>query len=304
MSRTTRARAATALVSIASVAVLLTGCAGLRCPRVHRRLRLRPAHEGLTTFTPGTLTVGVPENLPYTQTKGSDASGLEIDVVRKLAEAECLALAFVPITYANGIPMISEQKKTDMITGGWYVTAARAEKVGFTSPTFYDSMGIISKDGIDTVTGLESVGAVGSGAGFVGGRHVRHPRRQVQDLPGHGRDEAGPPQRPDPGGPRRVRRRDRRLQGHGLQVKPAQEDDRVAITTAQPMIAFPIDKDNTALADAFSALIDGFRADGTLAELNASYDLPDSSSSPPTKRDLHPLIRPWWSAGRPHHLER
>jgi ABC-type amino acid transport substrate-binding protein len=160
--------------------------------------------------------VGVPENLPYTQTKGSDASGLEIDVVRKLAEAECLALAFVPITYANGIPMISEQKKTDMITGGWYVTAARAEKVGFTSPTFYDSMGIISKDGIDTVTGLESVGAVGSGAGFVGGRHVRHPRRQVQDLPGHGRDEAGPPQRPDPGGPRRVRRRDRRLQGHGL----------------------------------------------------------------------------------------
>lgn len=284
MPRITRARAATALVSIASVAVLLTGCAGAAAPASTVASDCTPKHEGLKTFTAGTLTVGVPENLPYTQTKGTDASGLEIDVVRKLADAECLALSFVPITYANGIPMISEQHKTDMITGGWYVTAARAEKVGFTSPTFYDSMGIISKDGIDTVTGLESVGNVGSGAGFswegdmsgiLGDKFKTYPgtAEMKQDLL-NGRIQAA-------------------LDGYavatvaykdtGFQVKPAQEDDRVAITTSQPMIAFPIDKDNKALADAFSELIDGFRADGTLAALNASYDLPDSLIVPADK---------------------
>jgi polar amino acid transport system substrate-binding protein len=87
-------------------------------------------------------------------------------------------------------------------------------------------------------------------------------------------------------------------------VKPAQEDDRVAITTAQPMIAFPIDKDNTALADAFSALIDGFRADGTLAELNASYDLPDSLIVPADKARPPSADPAVGRAGRPHHLER
>lgn len=284
MPRITRARAATALVSIASVAVLLTGCAGAAAPASTVASDCTPKHAGLKTFTAGTLTVGVPENLPYTQTKGTDASGLEIDVVRKLADAECLALAFVPITYANGIPMISEQHKTDMITGGWYVTAARAEKVGFTSPTFYDSMGIISKDGIDTVTGLESVGNVGSGAGFswegdmsgiLGDKFKTYPgtAEMKQDLL-NGRIQAA-------------------LDGYavatvaykdtGFQVKPAKEDDRVAITTSQPMIAFPIDKDNKALSDAFSELIDGFRADGTLAKLNASYDLPDSLIVPADK---------------------
>ena len=125
-----------------------------------------PVDDGLTTFTEGTLTVGVPENPPYTQTSGSSASGLEIDVVEKLAAAECLKLAYVPITYGNGIPMISEQKKTDIITGGWYVTQARAEKVGFTTPTYFDSMAIVSKEGLTTVEGLEDVGAVASGAGF------------------------------------------------------------------------------------------------------------------------------------------
>jgi len=233
-----------------------------------------PADEGLTTYTEGTLTVGVPENPPYTQTSGSDASGLEIDIVRKLAAAECLDLAFVPITYANGIPMISEQKRTDMITGGWYVTEARAEQVGFTSPTYYDSMAIISKDGIDTVDGLEGIGDVGSGAGFsweadmttvLGGNLKSYPGtvEMKQDLT-NGRIEAS-------------------LDGYAVavnayagtefKVEVAQPDPRVAITTSMPISAFPIAKENTDLAAAFSGLIDGYREDGTLAGFLEDYDL-------------------------------
>ncbi|TCL79429.1 MULTISPECIES: transporter substrate-binding domain-containing protein [unclassified Rathayibacter] len=271
---TRRLAATTALAGAAALA--LVGCSASTAATTVAD-DCTPADSGLTTHTPGTLTVGVPENPPYTQTSGSSASGLEIEIVEKLAAAECLDLAYVPITYANGIPMISEQKKTDMITGGWYVTEARAEQVGFTSPTYYDSMAIISKDGIDTVEGLEGIGAVGSGAGFsweadmsaiLGSSFSNYPGtvEMKQDLQS-GRIQAA-------------------LDGYGVakyaykdtdfQVEVAQPDDRVAITTSAPVAAFPIAKENTALSDAFSALIDQYREDGTLAGFLADYDLDES----------------------------
>lgn len=234
-----------------------------------------PAHEGLTTYTDGVLTVGVPENLPYTKTEGTDASGLEIDIIKRVAAAECLSVAFVPITYGNGIPMISEQKKTDLITGGWYVTEARAEQVGFTTATFYDAMGIVSADGASTIAELESIGDVGSGAGFsweadvsaiLGERFKTYPGtiEMKQDLV-NGRIQAA-------------------LDGYAVAVaayadtdftvEAVEADDRVAITTEQPRIAFPIAKENTDLIAAISELLDEYREDGTLAEVLADYDLP------------------------------
>ncbi|MFC6354628.1 substrate-binding periplasmic protein [Luethyella okanaganae] len=275
MARTPIARRTIHATSLTAVAVLaLAGCTSAPAAS-SGSADCTPADAGLTTYTAGTLTVGVPENLPYTQTKGSDATGLEIDVIRKLAEAECLNLAFVPITYANGIPMISEQKKTDMISGGWYVTEARAKQVGFTTPTFFDSMGIISADGASTVEELESIGPVGSGAGFsweadmskiLGDNFKTYPGtiEMKQDLL-NGRIKAA-------------------LDGYAVAVaayadtdftvEPAAADPRVAITTKMPMIAFPIAQENTDLSDAFSKLIDTYREDGTLARILADYDLP------------------------------
>lgn len=274
-TRTFPRRTATAITALSIAGLALVGCAASAGSTVDASCE--PAHEGLTTYTDGTLTVGVPENLPYTQTKGTDAAGLEIDIVKKIATAECLNIAFVPITYANGIPMISEQKKADMITGGWYVTEARAEQVGFTAPTYYDSMGIISKDGIDTVNDLESVGDVGSVAGFsweadmsavLGDRLKTYPGtvETKQDLVS-GRIQAA-------------------LDGYAVAtvayagtdftVEPAEADERIGITTSMPIIAFPIAKENTALADAISAHIDEFREDGTLESVLGDYDLPAS----------------------------
>ncbi|WP_448808901.1 substrate-binding periplasmic protein [Agromyces bauzanensis] len=266
--------AVSAATALGLAAIALTGCATSAAGSSVAD-DCTPAHEGLTTYTDGVLTVGVPENLPYTKTEGTDASGLEIEVIKKIAEAECLDVAFVPITYANGIPMISEQKKTDLITGGWYVTEARAEQVGFTTATFYDAMGIISADGASTIDALESIGDVGSGAGFsweadvsaiLGDHFKTYPgtMEMKQDLV-NGRIQAA-------------------LDGYAVAVaayadtdftvEVVEPDERVAITTEQPRIAFPIAKENTALNAAISELIDTYREDGTLAEVLAAYDLP------------------------------
>lgn len=275
MTPITLRRSARVLALLTASGLALAGCASA-APASSVASDCAPADEGLTTFTPGTLTVGVPENPPYTQTDGSGgASGIEIDVIEKLAAAECLALSYVPITYANGIPMITEQKKTDIITGGWYVTPTRAEQVGFTTPTMYDTMGVVSKDAIDTVDALESVGTVGTGTGFswneelaplLGSKLQQYPGtvEMKQDLVA-GRIQAA-------------------LDGYAVavaayadtdyKVEPIQADPRVSITQTKPLIAFPVSKDNTALSDALSALIDQYRTDGTLADLLKQYDLP------------------------------
>jgi polar amino acid transport system substrate-binding protein len=274
-SSSTRARNIRVAAVFGVAALALVGCSSTSASPSAVAADCSPEHDGLTTFTEGTLTVGVPENPPYTKTEGSSASGLEIGVIEKLAAAECLDVAYVPITYANGIPMISEQKRTDIATGGWYVTEARAEQVGFTTPTFFDTMGIVSKDGATTVEELTEIGAVGTGTGFswqddmtkvLGSKLTLYPGtvEMKQDL------ESGRIQAMLDGYAVAVEA----FKGTDWKVEPAAEDSRIAITTDMPKIAFPVSKDNRKLSDAFSELIDGYREDGTLADLLAEYDLP------------------------------
>lgn len=266
-----RASAGAALIA----SLMLTGCASTTADSGSSVAEdCTPAHEGLTTFTEGTLTVGVPENLPYSGTEGTDATGTDVDLLKTIAAAECLDIAFVSITYANGIAMITEQHKADIITGGWYVTEERAEQVGFTSPTQYDTMGIVSADGISTVDELTEVGEVGSGVGFsweadasalLGDNYNSYAGtvEMKQDLE-NGRIQAA-------------------LDGYAVAVvayadtdfivEPSESDPRIAITEDKPIIAYPIDPDNADLSDAISELIDTYREDGTLEELLDEYDL-------------------------------
>ncbi|MGO1183919.1 MAG: substrate-binding periplasmic protein [Micrococcaceae bacterium] len=263
----------TATVGIASL--LLVGCSA-DAGTTDGASDCTPATEGLTTINAGTLTVGVPENMPYTKNEDSDADGFEIDLLRAIAEEECLNLQFEVITYANGIPMITAQRSVDMISGGWYITPERAQQVDFTSPTFYDSMAIISEDGATTVDKLEDMSAVGSVAGFswegdmsgvLGSKMKTYPStiETRQDLVS-GRLEGA-------------------LDGYAVAtfaygdtdyaVEIAEPDDRIAITTDQPQIGFPVSKDNPELTEALSTLIDQYREDGTLASILADWDLPE-----------------------------
>ena len=274
--------AVVAAVGVASAA--LTACSAGGKNSAASTDNCTPANPGLTTVADGALTVGVPENLPYTKTAGKDAEGFEIDLVREIAAAECLSLVFTPITYGNGIPMVSEQRSVDLITGGWYVTEDRAKQVGFSSPTFYDSMAIISQSGTALVSDLETLSGVGSAAGFSWEADMtRVLGDKLQTYPGtveikqdvvNGRLEAA-------------------LDGYAVataayadtdfKVAVAEPDDRVAITTDMPMIAFPVAKDNSALAETLSSHIDAFREDGTLAEILAGWDLPTDLLIPADK---------------------
>ncbi|MGO1545188.1 MAG: substrate-binding periplasmic protein [Gulosibacter sp.] len=264
-------------VSLVAIGALvgLTGCGRVAATEVAPDCV--PTSSDFETVSEGQLTVGVPENLPWTTTTGNDADGYEIDLIKLIAADLCLELVFMPVTYGTGVPMISQQERVDMISGGWYVTESRAEQVGFTTPTFYDSMAIISKQGAEEVDELEAMNGVGSGAGFsweadmsaiLGSNLKTYPGtiEMKQDLLA-GRIEAG-------------------LDGYSVavyfyedtefEVRMALPDDRVGITTEMPVVAFPVNKNNQALNDALSEQIDVYREDGTLAQLLTDWDLDTS----------------------------
>ena len=56
--------------------------------------------------------------------------------------------------------------KADVAAGDWYRTAARAQVLGLSAPTYLDQMGIYSKDGVSTVASM--IGKqVGTVSGFL-----------------------------------------------------------------------------------------------------------------------------------------
>lgn len=232
-----------------------------------------PTHEGVTTFTDGVLTVGVPENLPYSGTEGGDGVGVDIEVLKLVAEEQCWDLSYEPITYANGIPMITEQQITDIITGGWYFTEERATQVEFTSPLWYDRVAVISTDGLNAVDELEEAGPIGTmtGAAYtaemtavIGSDLQTYPGPQEmrQDLDA-GRIQAG-------------------LEGFSVAtsfyedtdytIEVLEPDERVTSTVEPPVIALPLDPENEALNEVISSFIDEWREDGTLLQILEDYD--------------------------------
>ena len=127
-----------------------------------------PRHSGITTVAKGGLTAGVTDIPPFsTNETGGSAKGVDIDIVKAIADKECLKPVFQAATYASSIPLISQQRTLDLTTGDWYPTAERLKVVDFAGPIYTDSMGIVSTSGAKTVAELEQLGSVGTCDGYL-----------------------------------------------------------------------------------------------------------------------------------------
>ncbi len=126
----------------------------------------KPAHT-FTTVAPGKLTVAIYEYPPFTtaSSDGATIGGVDSDVVKAFAAANCLAVVPVVVDPAATIQYVVSGK-ADVATGDWYRTAERAKVMGLSYPTYLDQMGIYSKSGASTVESL--IGKkVGTVSGFL-----------------------------------------------------------------------------------------------------------------------------------------
>src|SRR5699024_8622573 len=81
-------------------------------------------------------------------------SGVDADVAKAIAEAECLKIKVAQVEYATAIPYVISGR-ADLAIGTYYRTVERGKVVAQSDPIYLDQMGIYSKEGISKVSDLE-----------------------------------------------------------------------------------------------------------------------------------------------------
>jgi len=239
-----------------------------------------PAHK-FPTVAEGKLTVAIYEYPPFS-TASSDGKigGVDAEIARKFAEANCLTLVPAVVDPAATIQYVLSGK-ADLAAGDWYRTAERAKVLGLSWPTYLDQMGIYSKQGYSKVEDL--VGKkVGTVSGFLWvaelqkllGANLRlyqNPVALAQDLQA-GRIDVGV----DSFGTGAYAQK---KGGYpGIVIKVAEPDQRVqsSIQAAQANLLYT--KSNAELGKALDDAIQQLHKDGTLKEILKANGLDPSGT--------------------------
>ncbi|GAB3073464.1 substrate-binding periplasmic protein [Nocardioides zeae] len=226
-----------------------------------------PAHADLSTVTDGTLLVSTYVSPPYTELDraGGELGGVDGEIIRALAEKECLEVKASPVTGAAFTEGVSTGR-SDVVIGGVYATPERAEEFTLSSAMYRDGMAFLSEDGVSSIDDLEGK-KLGVIQGYLWTEDLQDTLgtdsvvifqdadSMIADL-GVGRIDAATLTTAEAGY--------RAGQVDGLQAVEVEPDDRVAASTAPSDVVLLMAKD-TKLAEAFDADIEELLADGTIA---------------------------------------
>lgn len=113
-----------------------------------------PAHSGLSTLNDGKLTVSVFVSPPYSKIDGDSLSGVDGEIIKKLAAMECLALDAKSVDGAAVINSVIS-KRADLAIGGIYRSEEREEIMNLSDTAYRDGMVVLSEDRHKSVTDLE-----------------------------------------------------------------------------------------------------------------------------------------------------
>lgn len=122
-----------------------------------------PKHAGLKTLKQGSLEVAAYVSPPYVVEHGDSYAGIDAQIVKKIAELECLEVQIKSVPGPALAPTV-ESKRADVAIGGIYYSKDRASKFSLTTPMYHDGVGLLSNSG---VTSLEQLS--GSTLGVVQG---------------------------------------------------------------------------------------------------------------------------------------
>lgn len=244
----------------------------------------RPAHSGLTTVTPGSLTVATYPYPPFASVSNGKLSGAEGVILNKIAAMECLKIGLVQGSSAAMIPSVVSGR-ADTTSGDWYRTKARAAVVRLGAPVLQDELTLVSKAGVPTVQALKGR-QVGSLLGFLWNDDLKKllgsNLHLYQDTQAEYADlKAGRISVVVDTYPSAVQtlKKDNTT-GMKLIIPP--KDSAVESTVKPGQSMFPVNKKNTKLGDAINADIKKLRSSGELAKLIAPFGFGKSAANPGT----------------------
>ncbi|WP_245643716.1 substrate-binding periplasmic protein [Paraburkholderia oxyphila] len=235
----------------------------------------KPAHQ-FKTVTPGVLTISTAEFPPF-DIPGNDGAlgGVEGDILKKIADKECLKINAQPVGFSSAIQYVLTGK-ADVSAGQWYRTADRAKVVGLTAPLYLDQLAIYSKEGYTKLGDLsgKQVGTV-QGYNWTADLQALYkdnlklyptPVALAQDL------QAG---RVDAGLDSVATGRYAQNKGGyaGMKILVGAPDPRVRASVNPAQIGFVFAKGNEALGAALDADIAQMQKNGEVAQILKSYGM-------------------------------
>jgi polar amino acid transport system substrate-binding protein len=229
-----------------------------------------PAHD-FPTVEDGVLTVSTYVSPPYTalDRAGSDVSGVDGEIVRRIAEKECLTVQANPVTGAALIESLSSGR-ADVAIGGVYRTPEREDTLSLSDTMYRDGMALLSASGASSLDDLK-----GKKVGVIQGYLWNEDLQNVlgadevtvyQDADSMLADlESG---RVDATVLTTAEAAFRAKQsGADLKVEEMEADDRVASSTAPGEVILAMQDGADQMATAFSEDIQSLLGDGTIAEI-------------------------------------
>lgn len=245
-----------------------------------------PAHK-FPTIKSGVLSVATWDFPPYSIPSGpNEAKGVDGEILKLIAAKECLKLSFSNVDAAAVIQSVVSGK-ADIAMGDWYRTADRAKVLGLSGPMYLDQMGVISKQGLDTVTSLQGK-KVGAVQGYLWTADLQkvfgstltiypNPVAMAQDLAA-GRIDIGTDSYA-------VSMYNQKKGGYqSMKVAVVKPDQRVAASIQPGQTAFPFTKANQALGDALTADIDALHKSGDIARILKDHGLEPTAADVGTPR--------------------
>ena len=252
----------------ALVAATLTACGGGGDSASEVSGDCKPAHEGLTTASEGSLTTATYNFPPFTTVSGTEVGGAEGDILSEIAKMECLDLVGQPLD-TGSVVTAAQTGRVDLASGNWYCTAERAKVLNLAGPVYGDLLGILSNDGADTFAQLDGR-TVGTVDGYnynpslqeLYGSNVKiypSPTAMYADVKS-GRVDAAV----DSYG---SALHANEQSGNKFKVEVVKADPRVPVSTEPGQVCFPIAKSNDGLLNAINDDIETLRTNGMLEKI-------------------------------------
>lgn len=232
----------------------------------------------VTTVEPGKLTVAIYDYPPFNIVNADGSvGGIDPTIAEAVAKDNCLEFVPAVMDPAATVQAVIAGK-ADLAIGSWNRTAKRAEVLGISAPIYLDPMGILSKDGTDTIEGM-----IGKKVGTVTGYLWVE---QMQELLGD--DLSLYPNAVALAQDLAAGRIEVAADGYnyaayaklnagayeGIEIKLAQPDDRVSASVKAAQAGILYTKGNDALGAAIDATIARLKSEGAIekALTDEGYD--------------------------------
>lgn len=281
MTTTSRTLRLLAVGGAATLALSLAACSDSSPEAAGPSGDCTPKHT-FTTITKGELTVASYDYPPATLIDGDGLTGIEGDLLTKIAGMECLKLTVTSSGGAGAVIPSVQTGRADLGSGNWLRTKERSKIVHLSNPIWSDVQAVISTSGVtsDTLKGKK----VGSVAGNLWNSSLQ--KWLGDDFKIYQDDEAiygdlaaG---RIDAlvaaAGSANYRFKDNPIQG--ATVIPVKPNPKVPEFASVGQVMWPSSLDNPELGKAIDENIEALRKDGTIAETLKKYGLDPAVGEP------------------------